>query len=259
MAPPSILQAPIVRHDVLGSTNDECLRLAASGAVEGTLVVADRQTAGRGRNGRTWVSPPGVGLYASLLLRPPGTDGLTLLPLLAGVAAAEAIRAAAACEAFLKWPNDVLVADRKVAGLLVEADLAPHGSIVVLGLGVNVNTPAEALPARALYPASSLRLETGRLVDRDALLLAWRERVARWLAPWRGGDSATLLARWSELDALRGRDVCVAGADGGDVRGRDEGVDADGALRVRTADGHVIPVVAGDVLRAKRRSSGGRC
>lgn len=258
MGPPFILQAPVVRHGVLGSTNDECLRLAAAGALEGAVVVADRQTAGRGRNGRAWVSPPGVGLYASLLLRPAGTDGLTLLPLLAGVAAAEAIRAVADCEAFLKWPNDVLVADRKVAGILVEADLAP-AVVVVLGLGVNVDTPAEALPPRALYPASSLRLETGRPVDRDALLAAWRERVARWLAPWRGGDSAELLARWSELDALRGRDVCVAGADGGEVRGRDEGVDADGALRVRTADGRVIPVVAGDVLRARRRSSGGRC
>lgn len=260
----SAFSTPPEWHATLGSTNDECLALAARGAPEGSVVVADRQTAGRGRQGRPWVSPPGMGLYASLLLRPPREAcELTLLPLLAGVAAAEALRAVAGCEAVLKWPNDVLVGGKKVAGILAEAEFsAADGAadaVVVLGLGVNVTTPASALPRRTLYPATSLLMETGRSVDRAMLLAEWRARVAHWYGLWRGGDTATLRARWGELDALRGQAVQVAGAGGVDVRGVGEGVDESGALLVRGADGALTPVVAGDVLRAMRRSSGGRC
>lgn len=249
-------------HDTLGSTNDEALALAARGAPEGAVVAADRQTSGRGRQGRPWVSPPGVGLYASLVLRPALADGeLTWLPLLAGLAAAEAIREVAGCDARLKWPNDVLVGGRKVAGLLVEAELAAgdERAVVVLGLGVNVTTPRRALPVRPLYPATSLWLETGRRLDRGVLLDLWRRRVAEAYARWQGGDTAALRARWDALDALRGTTVRVAGADGVEVRGLAEGLDGQGALCVRTGTGTVTRVVAGDVLRATRRSSSGRC
>ncbi len=257
-------------HASLGSTNDELLALAATAVPEGTVVAARRQTAGRGRNGRAWISPPGTGLYASLLLRPSMDCGeLTLLPLLAGIAAAEAIRSESGCAAGLKWPNDVLISGRKVAGVLVEAEFptastsGPQASanraVVVLGLGVNISTPPESLPLRSLYPATSLETQTGRRVDHEALLAAWRGRVAHWYASWQRGDSAAIRTQWSALDALRGTMLRIASAEGRESCGVDEGVDEEGALLLRGEDGSLTRVVAGDVLRARRRSSSVRC
>jgi len=248
-------------HDSLGSTNDEALSLAAKGAPEGTLVAADRQTAGRGRLGRPWTSPPSVGLYASLLLRPPlGRGELTLLPLLAGVAVAEAIQQTADCEALLKWPNDVLIGGRKVAGILVEAEMSEDSrAVVVAGLGVNVSTAAGDLPPRVLYPATSLLIETGRRIDRETLLDVWRTRFAAAYRQWLSGDATPLLDRWKALHAMQGRTIMVAGADGVTVEGIGEGIDEQGALLLRTAAGTLTRVVAGDVLKPTRRSSAGRC
>ena len=239
----------IVRHDELPSTNDEAMRLASEGAVAFTVVAADTQSAGRGRNGRVWRSPPGGGLYASMILRPNLAVGdLPLLTLLAGVAAAEAIRAATGLSAGLKWPNDVLVHGRKVAGILCEASLGAGaaGPIVVAGLGVNVNTLPQDLPERPLYPASSLVAESGRLHDRDALLDAWIARSRHWIATLEAEGAAPLVARWNELDALAGQPVSIAGAGGGTVAGLGRGVDATGALRIETEDG-IVHAIVGDV------------
>ncbi len=272
MQPPNDeLFRPVVRWQaVLDSTNSATLAAAAQGAPEGTVIAADRQTAGRGRRGRPWVSPPGVGLYASLLLRPGGGAGAwTLLPLLAGVAAAEAVRAVAGCDAGLKWPNDLLLNGRKIGGILVEAELtgaAPSaeagratGGVAVLGLGVNVNTPPRALPSRPLFPASSLLAETGHPVDREALLDAWAGRVAAWYARWRRADVSGLLQHWARWNSLRGRTLRVTGADGREHRGVGDTVDEEGALCLRIAGGAVIRVVAGDVRCATRRAASARC
>ncbi len=239
----------IVRHDELPSTNDEAMRLASEGAAAFTVVATDTQSAGRGRNGRVWRSPPGVGLYASMILRPNLAVGdLPLLTLLAGVAAAEAIRAATGLSAGLKWPNDVLVHGRKVAGILCEASLGAGtaGPIVVAGLGVNVNTLPQDLPERPLYPASSLAAESGRLHDRDALLDAWIARSRHWMAALEEQGAQALVSRWNELDALSGRPLSIAGADGGTVAGLGRGVDATGALRIETEDG-IVHAIVGDV------------
>ncbi len=248
-------ERPVVWLRGVGSTNDVALEMARSGAPEGEVVAADTQTAGRGRNGRTWVSPPGSGLYASLLLRPCAeAEGLTLLPLLAGLACAEALRALARVEAVLKWPNDVLVGGRKVAGLLVEAEPLGGGSgelALAVGLGVNLTLAAELLPARPLYPATSLQFETACVPGRERLLADWRARMAGGYAEWRGGGHARIRERWMALDAMRGRVVTVSGerADGS-ISGIDEGIDADGALLVRTASG-VRRVLAGDLQVVK--------
>ena len=240
----------ILRHDELPSTNDEALRLAAEGADAFTVVAADTQSAGRGRNGRAWRSPSGVGLYASMVLRPNLAVGeLPLLTLLAGVAAAEAIRAATGLPAGLKWPNDVLVRGHKVAGILCEASLGAGGdggAVVVAGLGVNVNTLPQDLPERPLYPASSLAAESGRLHDRDALLETWIARSRHWMATLKADGAAPLVARWNELDALAGLPVSIACAGGAVVAGIGRGVDATGALRVETDDG-IAHVIVGDV------------
>ncbi|MGI5868092.1 MAG: biotin--[acetyl-CoA-carboxylase] ligase [Kiritimatiellia bacterium] len=235
----------ILRHDALPSTNDEALRLAAEGAAAFTVVVADAQSAGRGRNGRAWQSPPGVGLYASMILRPALPLGeLPRLSLLVGVAAAEAIRAATGLAAGLKWPNDVLVNDRKVAGILCEA--SPNtgdadAPVVVAGLGVNVNTLPQDLPERPVYPASSLAAESGRLHDRDALLDAWIARSRHWMAVVETQGAAPLVERWNALDALAGQRISINNA-----TGIARGVDATGALRVET-DAGSTSIIVGDI------------
>ncbi len=242
-------EAPVRWRPMVESTNDEVLALARGGAPEGSTVAAESQRAGRGRNGRTWVSPPGAGLYASLLLRTASeAEGLTLLPLLAGLACAEALRSLTAVEAGLKWPNDVLIGGRKVAGLLVEAEPLGDASgtlAVVLGLGVNLSVAPEALPGRARFPATSLHLETPHVPSRETLLAQWRARVAHHYAAWRLGEHAGLRRSWSALDALRGRQVALSGG-GDDVRGVNAGIDTDGALRVRTSGG-IVRVLAGDL------------
>ena len=262
----------IHRFAEIGSTNDECLRLAASGAPHGTAVVADRQTAGRGRHGRPWSSPPGTGLYVSLLVRlggPPGgrtlpEDGIarppTMLPLLAGIAAARAVAAVlrdagnGGAPVRLKWPNDVLLHGRKLAGLLVEGSFGPEGFAAAVGLGVNVSTLPQDLPPRVIYPATSILAETGRVVDREALLHAWLAEMDGALALWLGPDGAArAVAAWNALDANAGRTVRIAlAADdpGGEaMEGMDLGIASTGALKLRLASGEVREIIAGDVGR----------
>lgn len=239
----------IVRHEELPSTNDEAMRLASEGAPAFSVVVADRQTAGRGRNGRVWVSPPGVGLYVSMILRPNlDIEEIPVLTLLIGVSAAEAVRETTGLSTGLKWPNDVLVNGYKIAGILCEASLGAGGGapVVIAGLGVNVNTLPQDLPERPLHPASSLAAESGRLHDRDALLDAWIAHTRHWVATLETDGATPLIARWNELDALTGTPVSIAAADGTAVAGLDRGVDASGALRVETGNG-IAHVIVGDV------------
>ncbi len=252
--PKFLLDAPVFRHASLPSTNDECWRLAGEGLPAGTIVVADSQTAGRGRNGRGWVSSSAVGLYASLLLRPAELSRITLLPLAIGIASVEAVREVAGCRTGIKWPNDVLIDGQKVAGILIEADLAAAESTVVVGFGVNIATPLEELPVRLTYPATSLKLATGRTIGRDELLEVWRSSMACWFERWQSGDTATLVDRWTELDALQGEMLSVKAADGSEVSGINVGVDESGALLLQGSDGKVVPVVAGDVLQPGRHS-----
>ena len=252
----------IHRFAEIGSTNDECLRLAASGAPAGTVVVADRQSAGRGRRGRPWSSPPGTGLYVSLLVRLPSatdTSPTTLLPLLAGVAAARAIatvlRAAGngGAPVRLKWPNDVLLNGHKLAGILVEGSFGPDGFAAAVGLGVNVSTRPQDLPPRVLYPATSILAETDRAVDRESLLQAWLAEMDAALALWQCPDAAArLVDAWNALDANAGRVVRIALAadeNGSEaVEGVDVGLAPNGALRLRLDSGEIREILAGDCL-----------
>ena len=251
----------IHRFAEIGSTNDECLRLAATGAPAGTVVVADRQTAGRGRHGRPWSSPPGAGLYASLLVRLPLAADMspTLLPLLAGVAAARAVAAVlraagnGGAPVRLKWPNDVLLNGRKLAGILVEGSFGPDGFAAAVGLGVNVSTLPQDLPPRVLYPATSILAETGCRIDRETLLQTWLAEMDAALALWQSPDGAArLVDEWSALDANAGRSVRIAlAADevGTEIiEGTDIGLAPNGALRVRLTSGAVREVSVGDCL-----------
>lgn len=240
----------IRRYAVLSSTNDEAMRIARGGAPAGECVVAEEQTAGRGRSGHRWTSPPGSGLYFSVVLRPDLDPGrLPLATLACGVAVADAIRAETGLAAGLKWPNDVLVGLRKCAGILCEAELGgPGGTFAVAGVGINVGTPPEALPPRPLFPATSLAAEAGRPFGREALLAACLSRIAAETALLEGpGGAEAVVARFNGRDALRGLRLRAELPDGTAVEGENLGVAPSGALLLGGPAG-AVPVLAGSVF-----------
>ena len=233
-----------------GSTNDVAATLAAHGAPEGAIVIASAQTTGRGRLGRGWVSPPGAGLYVSIVFRDERL--LPLLTIAGGVAVAEGIAAATGLPASLKWPNDVVVESgvtpvrrRKLAGLLAEASTGIDGlQYVVLGCGVNLR-PA-AYPGDIAETATSVESELGRAPDAGAVLAETLCALARWTGAIAAGDPGALLRRWRELapSAKGSRVEWDAGA--GAVSGTTEGIDETGALLVR-AGGRIERVISGEV------------
>ena len=229
-----------------GSTNADLLAEARAGAAEGLVLVAEAQTAGRGRLGRSWVSPPRAALTCSVLLRPdgvrPGQWGW--LPLLTGVAVAAALRDEAAVPARLKWPNDVLVGGRKIAGILAEA----HGGAIVAGFGLNVTLTQGELPGPA---ATSLLLSGAASTDRGELLAAVLTRLARGYRAWAADpDAAWLRADYLGWCATVGQPVRVELPGGGLLTGIARDVDATGRLAVQTRSGLEL-VGAGDVVHLR--------
>jgi len=232
----------MVRLGEVGSTNDVARALADAGVPEGAVVVADVQTQGRGRLGRVWLSPQG-GLWCSMLLRPPARSAWGRLSLAVGVAASEAIEATVPLRTGIRWPNDVVLGERKACGILIEG----AGGAVVVGIGINVNVPVEKMPQEVAARATSLHLAAGHPVDRETVLRALLDRFARWHGLWTAGDDAVLEA-WRRRDVTRRTRVVVDGP-GPRVEGIAEGVDDDGALRVRLDSGVIQRVVAGDLTR----------
>ena len=229
---------------------DTTMRLAAEqaeeGAPEGCLVVSDRQTAGRGRLGRSWMSEPGVGLYFSLVLRPPVAPAQSLpLTLACGLGVARGVGRTTGVKCDIRWPNDVLIGDRKLAGVLVEAatdrDRLRH---VVLGVGINVNH--ESLPDDLSEIATSLRIETEREWARDLLLDAVLEELERYYAMFLERGTPSIVEAFGRASSyVRGKRVRVEGA-GPERRGVTAGLDAAGMLLL-DEDGRTAPIVAGSV------------
>lgn len=234
------------------STNDVARDLASRGAPEGTVVVADYQTAGRGRMGRRWLAPPGAALLCSILFRPDAPPNRAHdLTTIVALAAADAIGETAELAVALKWPNDLVVARpegwRKLGGLLAETGLsADRLEYVVVGIGINVNIPAEALPELA-PEATSILAETGRETDRNLLLERMLEGVMARYERWQAGEC--LHAEWATRLVTLGRPVRIVTAEG-ERQGIAEGVDEDGALLLRTPDGALHRVRVGDVFLA---------
>jgi BirA family biotin operon repressor/biotin-[acetyl-CoA-carboxylase] ligase len=237
-----------------GSTNADLLARALRGEPEGVVLAAEEQTAGRGRMGRTWVAPPYAALTFSLLTRPgvpPARRGW--LPLLAGVAVAAAVTELTGVEARLKWPNDVLAGEAKLAGILAEA----AGDAVVVGIGLNVSTePAELPgPGPGALPAASLRAAGATALNREDLLLAILAGFERWYQPWRqaGGDPdrSGLRPGYTRLSATIGRTVRAELPGGQALSGPAAGVDSDGRLLVRVSSGAEVPVAAADVVHLR--------
>jgi BirA family biotin operon repressor/biotin-[acetyl-CoA-carboxylase] ligase len=244
----------IHRYDSVASTMEPASYLACFGAPERTVVVSAEQTAGRGRAGRSWSAPAGTALFCTIILRPRvEPPRLASLPLIAGVAVAEAIETLTTARVRLKWPNDVWMAvggeDRKVAGILVASSL--RGAMVehvLVGIGVNVSTPSDALPAGA----TSLAAATGRVVTSDEVLAALLDRFDHAYDGYVAADGRPSLDAWRDRAALIGEPVIVADA-GQHLSGIALGIDDDGALLLEQPGGHVRRVVAGDLVRGPRR------
>ena len=235
------LEGPLVHLDSTGSTNDHARELALRGAPHGTVVVAEQQTAGRGRQGRTWSAPPGRALTLSAIVRLPGA-ALEQLPLAVAVAVCEACEGVAAVTCRIKWPNDVWIENRKAAGVLIEA--RPLDGWAVIGIGLNVDTEPGEFPSELRDTAASLRSATGRRVDREDALDALLARLAAWLP--RLEDEGAVAGAFRARDALQGERIAWTTA-GERQAGEARGIDDDGALVVFTDAGERVRLDAGEV------------
>jgi BirA family biotin operon repressor/biotin-[acetyl-CoA-carboxylase] ligase len=239
---------PTVFRGTTGSTQDELKHLAGQGATEGTLVIADEQLCGRGRMGRKWVAPARSSLLFSLLFRP------TFLPpncahrvtMVCALAIADAVYEVTGLRPDLKWPNDVLLRDKKLAGILTEVEVSQENKIVwvIVGVGLNVNVDFSQLP-ELRGVAISLSEAIGRPIVRLPLLTALLSHVERRYEALRAGHNP--LSEWAAHLLPLGREVTVVASEG-TFSGFAESVDETGALLLRLPDGRTIPILAGDVL-----------
>jgi BirA family biotin operon repressor/biotin-[acetyl-CoA-carboxylase] ligase len=240
----------ILRYDSLPSTNNEVARLAFEGAEEGLAVVADEQTAGRGRLQRTWSSPKGAGLYFSILLRPALLPKRwTLITFVAALATGDALREAAAVQTDIKWPNDLLAGERKICGILAEAIETPMGRAVVVGIGVNLTD--DAFPQDLINVATSVANESDRKPERETILKSLLSALSRWYSLLHETDGAEkIVAAWTSRSSYAsGRMVQVTNGDEV-LQGITRGVENDGALRLETTRGIEL-IRAGDVTSVR--------
>lgn len=235
------------------STNSQAKRLAAEGAAEGTVVVAESQISGRGRRGRSWFSPAGQSIYASIILRPPmAPSQAPRITLMTAVAVARALQEATGLTAKIKWPNDILIADKKIAGILTEITTEMDAvDYVVVGLGVNVNTTAADMPSDIRSIATSVRIESGSRFSRADLFCSLLHHFESSYDTLQRDGFKPIMAQWREMSDIIGRPVYV---DVLDVRhsGIVEAVDDDGVLILKDDSGRLHRIFSGDVTRVRK-------
>jgi BirA family biotin operon repressor/biotin-[acetyl-CoA-carboxylase] ligase len=230
--------------DSIGSTNDEALAWVEEGASDLSLVIADEQTAGRGRLKRKWLTPRGTALAFSLILHAAGRSHLTRTVGAAALAISDAC-SALGLDSTIKWPNDLLLNGRKVAGILIETHWS--GDLMkafVIGMGVNVLKRSTPPPEELQFPAISIEEALGSIPDREELI---REILSAFLSHLAGLSSDEFLATWERKLAYRGEQVQVRANDLSPITGELLGLEADGALRLRDEHGHHVLVHAGDL------------
>lgn len=250
----------------LSSTNEEAMSLARAGAEHGTVVVADSQTAGRGRHGRSWFSPPGHNLYCSVLVRTipspahvSPVNWFSWIPLTAAMAAAEAVRTTAAVSLSLKWPNDLLLDGRKAGGILCESSgIGTADSFVIIGMGLNVNIAPDSFPADLQPIAASLIQQAHQPIDRNRLLTQWLFELERVLDVLAAQGPQRLREAYVSRCATIGRTVRVLLGGERELVGIARGIGLDGALHVLPApngasrETHaIVEVRAADVIHLR--------
>jgi BirA family biotin operon repressor/biotin-[acetyl-CoA-carboxylase] ligase len=231
------------------STNADAFRMAETGAAEGTVVLAEAQSGGKGRRGRIWASPAGVNLYCSVVLRPAiMPHEAPQLTFLSAVAVARAIEMTTDLIPEIKWPNDLLIAGKKVAGLLNEMSAETDGiNFVILGIGVNLNMTAGQFPDDLRHPATSLLLESGRGVDRSCFAATMLNELDRLYSGFLAHGFGPVREEWQRRCNANGRQVIVSDSGTACSGGMFIGIDADGALLLRSADAVQHRITCGDV------------
>lgn len=246
----------IIRLEKTESSNLVALELGEKGAASGTVVVAESQTAGRGRLNRTWHSPPGTGLYFSIILRPHlKTVDLPKITLASGLALCKAIESETALFPKIKWPNDLLLDGRKFGGILTETGVVSNSgpgskSLVVVGVGLNLYPPENGFIAELLERATTLSETASGDLAAEKLLEACVTAIEKEVQRLEKGDFQKILLEWSERDAVYGKRLTWVTPKGEAIQGFSLGLDANGLLRVKDGDGVVHAVISGDVKLA---------
>lgn len=238
----------IISHTDIESTNDTAFRLAEEGAAEGTVVVAEMQSRGKGRMGRQWSSPPGVNLYCSIILRPPILPmQAAQLTLCSAVAVSRAIERVTLLQPVIKWPNDVLLNRKKTAGLLNEMSAETEKvNFIILGIGININMTLEQFPEGLRHPATSLYIESGRQVDRCAIAKALLESLDELYDTFLRQGYQPIRDEWLQRSNVLGQRVRVDMNDR-TISGTVTGIDEYGAILLQKTDGATEKILAGDV------------
>lgn len=241
----------IVHYFRADSTNTIALRLASEGAEHGTVVVAEEQTAGRGRFGRAWYSEKSSGIYVSVLLRPPlAPSAAPVITLMAGVAAHAAVERSAGVVTDIRWPNDLLLKEKKLCGILTEMSAeVDRLHAVVIGIGINVNH--RQIPEELRSIATSLRLETGKVHSRVQVLAALLREIEHYYQVLLQQGSGAIVSRWTAVSTYaRGKRIVVR-TPAGEFRATTAGLESTGALRIRHDDGREEPLVAGEIAQVE--------
>lgn len=247
----SIFGRRIFHFFKVDSTNTVAMRLGDEGEAHGAVVIAEEQTAGRGRAGRSWISEKSAGIHVSVLLRPPVPPAQApLLTLVAGLAARECIARQTGLSPDIRWPNDILLGGLKVCGILTEMRAEPDRiHYAVVGIGINVNQTH--IPEELKDIASSLRMVTGRTHSRAELLIQLLRDLERYYNLFVNEGAVPIVKRFAEVSSFcRGKRVLIRTA-GETFEGTTAGLEANGVLRVKRKDGRIEPVVAGDVTEAR--------
>jgi len=241
----------IFLYETVGSTNTVASDLAEK-TIEGAVVVADSQQKGRGRLGRKWESPPGVNIYVSIILRPKiEPKEATLITIMAAVACTTALRRVTGLHVTIKWPNDLMVSDKKIGGILSELK-TEHGRIIyaVVGIGINVNIDIDAYPADVQEIATSVKNETGMSYSREVVISEILNEIDYWYKILNGMGKGILLLEWQKLTSTLGRKVkVIVGKE--TFTGLAESIDSEGMLILRLLSGMLKKISSGDLTILK--------
>jgi BirA family biotin operon repressor/biotin-[acetyl-CoA-carboxylase] ligase len=249
----SIVGRELHTYESVLSSNETAYNLALAGAPEGTVVIADSQSGGRGRRGRSWSSPSGVNIYTSIILRPDiAPSRAPQLTLMSAVALSEVVAGTLAdfpgINSKIKWPNDILLQDRKCAGILTEMKSAPSGvEFVVVGIGLNLNMRKETMDSSIAELATSLFIESGREFSREAVAQYLYSKVESWYKKYLEDGFSPVQEAWNRLSGIKGRKVRAASGKGYE-EGIALGVDGEGALLLENETGMVLKITAGDAI-----------
>lgn len=241
----------IIYYDTIGSTNTAALGLDER-AEEGTVIISDSQEQGRGRLGRSWVSPPGLNIYLSILLRPRiEPEYLTLLTLFSAIACTYALEKTTSLSLSVKWPNDLMSDDRKLGGILTEMKIFGKKRVLaVIGVGINVNMEARDFPDHLRNTATSVRIDTGQYHAREPLISEILNEADVWYKVLQAGRAKDIIDEWQHLTSTVGRHVLVT--TGQEIHaGLAEGIDERGMLLVRLPSGEIKKISSGDLTVLK--------